>query len=106
MPLSAEQHPSATRLAVDFPEHNEKIVSSRYTIRLAVPEGYKKAEISIDQGPWQPCRYAVGYWWYDWSGLMNGKHELTARVQTPDGKTVSLEPRRFSVELPSKASLN
>lgn len=106
MPLSAEQHPPASRLAVDFPEHDEKIVTQRYTIRLAAPEGFKKAEISIDQGNWQPCRYAVGYWWYDWSGLVNGKHELAARVQAPDGRIVALEPRRFAVELPSRPSSN
>lgn len=89
----------AARLSVDFPEHHERITSPRYTVRVAAPEGFRKVEVSIDHTGWQPCRYAVGYWWFDWSGYQSGRHELVARLQAPDGRTLALEPRRFFVEL-------
>lgn len=99
IPQTTEQLSCSSRLSVDFPEHHEKITSPRYTIRIAAPEGFRKVEISIDRTGWQPCRYAVGYWWFDWSGYQNGRHELVARIQAPDGRTIALEPRRFFVEL-------
>jgi hypothetical protein len=86
-------------LAVDYPRQNEKITSSNYTIRVFAPEGARSVDISIDQGPLQSCRNAVGFWWYDWSGYENGEHQIAVSMETPEGVRVISEPHEFYVEL-------
>lgn len=92
----------AVRVVLDYPEENATITSHRYTFRIGGMEEVKRAEISIDDAPWQACRQAIGYWWYDWAGYKKGSHRVLARVETQDGQTVTSEPREFNVELSSR----
>jgi hypothetical protein len=100
---NAVQHPVLPRLSVDFPLQNDKITSAGYTIRVSAPPGIKTVEVTIDQGDWQTCRQSAGYWWFDWSGYENGEHEVTARLVTPEGRSVSSESREFFVHLAARA---
>jgi len=89
----------AAEIAVDYPQERERVISPDYTFRIAV-KGASQVEISIDDNVWQPCRQADGYWWYDWSGYMSGKHQAVARIQAQiDGHQSTSQTRRFRVEL-------
>ena len=85
------------KVTTDYPRQNDKISSVCYTIRLSAPQGVKKAEVSIDQGDWLPCREAIGHWWYDWSGYSDGEHEVVARITLQDGNVIRSEPCEFFV---------
>ncbi|NNN05762.1 MAG: hypothetical protein HKL90_07660 [Elusimicrobia bacterium] len=90
--------PSArTQLSVDFPRQYQTIVGMTYTFRISAPESARSVEIAVDQGDWRPCRPAVGYWWFDWSGYDEGEHEAVARFVTAEGFAVSAEPHEFVV---------
>lgn len=89
-------------LAVEFPRQDERITSSDYTVRVFAPETALKVGISIDQGPWKSCRSAVGYWWYDWSGFEDGRHQIVVSMTTPEGSRIISEPHEFEVALASK----
>jgi hypothetical protein len=65
--------------SIDYPQAGEIIVSPQYTLRITAPEGLA-VEVSIDDGAWQPCRYSVGHWWFDWSNYPAGRHTVCARV--------------------------
>lgn len=83
---------------VDYPREGENISSHHYTFRIGIPVEAERVEISINGSPWQPCRPAVGYWWYDWSGYEPGSHQAAIRALTPDGREEVSEARSFSVE--------
>lgn len=87
------------RAALDHPERGEKIVSPQYTFRAGVSGGVARVEISINQGPWQPCRWSVGYWWYDWAGYGNGRYQAAVRAAAKDGRVATCEPVKFTVAL-------
>lgn len=103
-PKNHKTHKKAhlTQLSVDFPRQNEVIASSEYTFRISAPADVQKVEVTIDHGPWHHCRQAAGFWWCDWSGYDDGEHEVTARLVTGDGRTVSAEPHEFFVRLEPK----
>lgn len=84
---------------LDYPMQEEKISSRQYTLRVGAPSQAQAVEVSIDQGDWQSCRPASGYWWFDWSGYEGGEHEIIARLRTPEGKFVLGEPHEFIVSL-------
>jgi hypothetical protein len=89
-----------TEIAVDYPQDREIVTSREYTFRIAAGEA-SRVEISIDDNVWQPCRQADGYWWYDWSGYMSGKHQAVAKIQPQnDGQKSTSAACRFRVELP------
>ena len=44
-------------VAVDYPQQGEKITAPCYTFRVGAAGDPERVEISIDQGPWQPCRH-------------------------------------------------
>lgn len=90
--------PLRAKTAVDFPRQNEVVAAKDYTVRISAPEGAVGVEVAVDQGDWQACRPAVGYWWYDWSGYEEGEHELIARAKGPDGKTSSSGACEFFVD--------
>lgn len=86
------------RVAIDFPCKEETIRSDHYTLRIgAAEEG--QVEVSLDGGPWQPCRPAQGYWWFDWSGYGAGRHRAVAQVNTANGETKRGNEVGFLVEL-------
>ena len=96
----------APKVTVDYPQQNEKIASAQYAVRVGAPEDVKSVEVAVDQGSWLPCRKAVGYWWYDWSGYGKGEHEIVARIETQEGKRISSEPREFFVVQPLAPASN
>ena len=79
------QTPQPPYILIDHPQQNERLRGSVYVVRLGVG-GAETVEISIDGEPWRPCRLTSGYWWFDWSGIRLGKHTLTARMRTFDGR--------------------
>lgn len=82
---------------IDYPAVGEVVASSDYTFRLSVPADVSYVEISVDRGPWQPCRNACGFWWADRSDLQPGAHTVSARAVTREGEPVNSLIRRFTV---------
>jgi len=77
--------PTPPYIWLDYPEEQAHLSASHdYVIRLGVG-GEQAVEIAFDGGAWQPCRYAAGFWWYDWSAITPGTHTLVARMQTAEG---------------------
>ena len=90
---------AAAGITVDYPQERESVVSRDYTFRIEA-KAASRVEISIDDNEWQPCRQADGYWWYDWSGYLPGKHHAVARIQPQnDGQKSTSRTIRFRVEL-------
>lgn len=82
---------------IDYPQDGEEISLARYTMRIGCPGGALEVEVSVNGGPWQVCRSAVGYWWHDFSGGAAGVHRISARARDSEGR-VSVSPERiFSV---------
>jgi hypothetical protein len=89
----------APEITVDYPQERELVTSSGYTFRVAA-RAASRVEVAIDDSAWQPCRQADGYWWYDWSDYMSGKHQVIARIQPQnDGQKSTSQTCRFQVEL-------
>lgn len=87
-------------ITVDYPKENEIVTSPEYTFRVAAKSA-SRVEISIDDNVWQPCRQADGYWWYDWSAYMSGRHQAVAKIQPQNnGQKATSQTCRFRVELP------
>jgi hypothetical protein len=84
--------------AVDYPQTGEKVAAGHYAIRLSAPQAAKRVEVSINQGPWQACRPAGGYWWFDWSAESAGEHEVVARAFGAAGRAVHSAPQQFYVK--------
>jgi hypothetical protein len=85
------------RLEIDYPNEGETVAAAGYTFRVGAEPRLAFAEVSIDRGPWLPCRQACGFWWYDWSGYGAGEHTIAARAVAQDGRTLNSTPRRFAV---------
>lgn len=86
------------QIDIDHPQPDEVLTGSHYSFRIGGSDVLVSVEVSIDRGPWTPCRRACGYWWFDWSGFSAGPHQLVARGQTRDGFSVGSAPRRFTVQ--------
>lgn len=72
---------------VDYPIENEIIDGSNYVLRIgASTDGY--VEVSFNSGEWLPCRFASGYWWFDWNCFKSGNVTIEARIVSSDGKIV------------------
>ncbi|HBL18361.1 MAG: hypothetical protein A2X36_10890 [Elusimicrobia bacterium GWA2_69_24] len=84
-------------LAVHYPKAEEVIAAKEYTFRI-MTRLPGPVEISLDKGPWLPCRPAIGYWWYDWMCDGEGEHVIVARVFGEDNEIAVTEPRTFIVE--------
>ncbi|MCX5795994.1 MAG: hypothetical protein NTY77_10905 [Elusimicrobia bacterium] len=89
----------AADITVDYPQERVCVTSRDYTFRIWA-RAAGRVEISIDDNVWQPCRQADGFWWYDWSGYMPGRHQAVARIQPQnDGQKFLSRTIRFRVEL-------
>lgn len=84
---------------LDHPQQGEIITAPKYTFRIGTLGNIELVEISINQGPWQQCRNAAGYWWYDWSGYKSGRYQAEAKAQTKDGQVVTSMQCNFQVVL-------
>lgn len=85
-------------VGIDYPQPGERIGTGPYTFRLTAPEDAKEVRLSIDDGPWQPCRKEDGRWWFDWSSEAQGDHIAVCRVIEADGSFMVSQPRLFHVE--------
>lgn len=88
---AAKKSLSRRLITIDHPSSGDKIGCHHYAVRIScsgVSGG--AAEIAIDANPWQPCREAVGYRWFDWHLVSPGKHTLIARL-LDDGGAVLCE---------------
>jgi len=95
--IAAAVKAAGSCVVLDHPQQGEKITAPAYTFRIGTSGDITQVEISIDQGPWQTCRHSVGYWWYDWSSYLVGRHQAVARAKAKDGQMITLEPRKFQV---------
>ena len=78
---------------VDYPVENETIAGDNYVLRIgASTDGY--VEVSFNSGEWLPCRFASGYWWFDWNYFKSGNVTIAARIVGSDGKVVKLSDIR------------
>ena len=84
---------------IRYPQEGDVVDYPYYTIQVDAPSA-AEVEISIDHGEWQPCREALGLWWYDWSGFNASRHEAVARVRTLSGLVLTTPVRAFEVKLP------
>jgi hypothetical protein len=75
----------APKPAIDYPKDGERLDPPAYTLRLSAP-GARRMTVAIDQGTWQECRDAVGYWWFDWRPEGAGEHELIACAEYEGGR--------------------
>ena len=85
------------RAILDHPQQGEKISAPRYTFRIGAVGAIERVELSVNEGPWQPCRNSVGYWWYDWADYAAGRYQAAVRAQTKDGQVFTSEPCKFQV---------
>ena len=86
---------------LDYPQAGEAVRPGHYAVRIAAkPE--VAVEVSVDGAPWQPCRAAVGYYWFDWTPTAPGEHTLVARSKNGGPRySVSEERTVLVVETPS-----
>jgi hypothetical protein len=94
VPARVKQSLPAVRVVC--PSEDEVIAPPSYTFKIAATPWVDSMEVSIDQGDWMPCREALGFWWYDWSGFDKGEHEVMARSCTGTLPPASA-PRLFTV---------
>lgn len=83
-------------IEIDYPAAAETIALGHYTVRVGASEPLVEAEVSIDRGPWRPCRHACGMWWYDWTGYSPGPHQIAARGISRSGEHANSTLRRFN----------
>lgn len=81
---AAKAKGSEAYIVIDYPANGDKLNAHHYAVRIGAGNGWG-VELSVDNGDWQSCREAGGYFWYDWWPAA-GKHKLTARIQSADGK--------------------
>jgi hypothetical protein len=77
------------------------VAGDSYTFRISAPEGTRLTELSLNQGPWQVCRNAAGYWWFDWFGFKDGEYLARARAHLQDGRVKMTLLRKFQVKKPA-----
>jgi hypothetical protein len=87
------------KVRVAYPAKNETVSHPSYTLQVSAGEPAASVEVLIDEGSWQPCREALGLWWYDWSGYHASQHKVTARLCRADGTSELSEQRIFEVNL-------
>lgn len=84
---------------IDYPQAGEPVLPGHYSIRITASEA-AKAEISLDNSPWQPCRQDSGYWWYDWTGFEPGIHQARVQVIGDNGAILAVATRQITVKKP------
>ncbi|MDO8804200.1 MAG: glucose-6-phosphate isomerase [Elusimicrobiota bacterium] len=83
-------------VVVDHPKNLENITARQYSVRIGASD-CTGVDISINDQPWQPCRHAVGYWWFDWNNFQPGTHQLVARMHKRNGEYLISKRRRCKV---------
>lgn len=80
-------------VVVDYPKNLETLTSRQYTVRIGASD-CTGLDISVNDQPWQPCRWANGYWWFDWNNYTSGTHQLVARLHKRNGEYLISKRRR------------
>ena len=80
-------------VVVDHPKNLETITARNYSVRIGTSD-CTGVDISVNDQPWQPCRHAVGYWWFDWTNYQPGTHQLVARMHKRNGEYLISKRRR------------
>ena len=83
-------------VVVDYPKNLENITARQYAVRMGASD-CTGVDISVNDQPWQPCRHAIGYWWFDWNELQPGNHQLVARMHKSNGEYLISKRRRCKV---------
>jgi hypothetical protein len=68
---------------IDYPTENEQIFPGHYAIRVS---SSGPVEVSINEGPWEVCREANGYFWFDWWPEKSGKFKIAVRIAGKEAK--------------------
>lgn len=89
----------APEISVEHPRIGQRsyFPESEYQVLDASIEGL---EISIDDGPWQPCRRAGGCWSYEWTGYQPGRSQAVVRVRPRRREKTPRPTCLFLVDLP------
>jgi hypothetical protein len=87
-------------VSLDFPREGEEISGSTYTFRVTTHPAAEEVELSLNQGPWQPCVRDEGCWWCGCTGLEPGQQRARARMRTKEGCVMTTLPRNFQVASP------
>lgn len=96
--VKSEKAPTlSVRPTLDYPKQYEHLVQGHYGTRITAPDA-DEVDVSVDQGPWQPCRESVGHWWFDWSADDAGEHEVIARARLTGGRWLVSTPHEFFVD--------
>lgn len=85
-------------ICIDYPLNNDTVFCGHYCFRLGSLRDVPYMRISINGGPWQDCRRANGYWWFDWWNFQTGVFTAEACSEV-DGKPVKTAKRKFKVTL-------
>ena len=80
-------------VVVDYPKNLESVTTRQYSVRIGASD-CTGVDISVNDQPWQPCRHAVGYWWFDWNNFQPGTHQLVARMHKRNGEYLISKRRR------------
>ena len=81
-------------VVIDYPRNLETILTGHnYGVRIGA-SNCNGMDISINDQPWQPCRSAEGYWWFDWANFPAGTHQIVARMHKPNGEYLISKRRR------------
>ena len=84
--------------AINHPKEGEKVSRGHYAFNIGA-SGASRVEVSVNNGPWQPCRESLGIWWHDWTASKPGDYTLRSRAYGADPREnpVTSELRRFTV---------
>ncbi len=83
-------------VAIDYPREGDTVLAGHYAIRLSgMPDC--TVQLSINGKDWQACRFAAGYFWYDWWPAKPGKTTMEARTQKGKGQPKSAPTRSCTV---------
>ncbi|MDR1684777.1 MAG: hypothetical protein LBR90_04925 [Elusimicrobiota bacterium] len=98
---SVVKKPAAPRasklLVIDYPAAGEVVGAGHYTLRLGnSSQDAQWVKVSLNGGPWLPCRHSNGYWWLDYF-FDGGPFEAQA-VALVNGKEVKAAKRKFKVK--------
>ena len=93
----------STEIAFDYPKANEMISSAHYAFRLQTRLA-GNVDISINGGPWTPCRPAAGYWWFDWAPDGQDRGKAVGRLLSENGRIFQTPARSFRGSTPPAAA--
>jgi hypothetical protein len=77
-------------------------VTEPRSFRINAPRKAEMVEVSVNGGPWLPCRQVGGFWLSDWAGFELWKYNLRARMRTTErGKAKTTLLRLYPGEPPA-----